>query len=128
MNLIFTQLSTGLHNYKTDQFRAIVESGVVPPRPGVQRLIDDAIACNIPVAVCSTSNELAVKTIVDKLLGPERSSKMKIFAGDMVEKKKPSPDIYLLAAKTLQVDPSKCWVIEDSHIGRYRDRAMPSIH
>ena len=33
------------------------------------------------VAVCSTSNEAAVTTIVRKLLGPERAAKMKIFAG-----------------------------------------------
>ena len=107
----------GLHNFKTDQFRAIVESGIVFPRPGVLRLIDEAIKSNVKVGVCSTSNELAVTTIVNKLLGPERAAKMKIFAGDMVEKKKPSPDIYLLGAKTLGVDPARCWVIEDSHIG-----------
>jgi hypothetical protein len=29
----------------------------------VKRLIDDAFANNIPVAVCSTSNEAAVTTI-----------------------------------------------------------------
>ena len=28
------QFIQDLHNYKTDQFRSIVESGVVPPRPG----------------------------------------------------------------------------------------------
>ena len=31
--------------------------------------IDDALECGVQVAVCSTSNELAVKTIVDQLLG-----------------------------------------------------------
>eukprot|EP01036_Dinobryon_divergens_P017865 gene17865-24298_t len=71
---------------------------------------------SIPVAVCSTSNEEAVKTIVRTLLG-ERYSRMRIFAGDMVAKKKPSPDIYLMAAKELEVDPQRCWVIEDSEIG-----------
>lgn len=39
------------------------------------------------------------------------------FAGDVVEKKKPSPDIYLLAAESLGVDPGRCWVVEDSNIG-----------
>jgi hypothetical protein len=53
---------------------------------------------------------------VKTLLG-ERISKMKIFAGDVVKKKKPSPDVYLLAAETLKVDPARCWVIEDSAIG-----------
>jgi beta-phosphoglucomutase-like phosphatase (HAD superfamily) len=35
---------------------------------------------------------------------------MKIFAGDVVKKKKPAPDVYLLAAQELGIDPSRCWV------------------
>jgi len=34
-----------------------------------------------------------------------------------VAKKKPAPDVYLLAANTLKVDPARCWVVEDSEIG-----------
>jgi len=106
-----------LHLLKTSLFEKAVISGIVPLRPGVMRLVDDAFANNIKVAVCSTSNEAAVTTIVKTLLGPQRLEKMKIFAGDVVKKKKPSPDIYNLAATTLSVDPSRCWVIEDSEIG-----------
>ncbi len=61
-----------------------------------------------PIAVCSTSNERAVSTIVRVLLGPEVEAKMRIFAGDVVKAKKPSPDIYNLAAKELGVDPRRC--------------------
>lgn len=105
-----------LHLLKTGKFEKIVLSGAVPLRPGVMRLMDDAIKQGVPIAICSTSNENAVKTIVRTLLG-DRLSKIKIFAGDMVEKKKPSPDIYLMAAKALEVEPSRCWVVEDSEIG-----------
>jgi len=42
---------------------------------------------------------------------------MQVFAGDVVPKKKPDPAIYLLAAQELDLEPSKCVVIEDSHIG-----------
>ena len=106
-----------LHALKTSMFKGLVESGAVPLRPGVQRLIDDAFANDIKVAVCSTSNVDAVTTIVRTLLGEERLSKIPIFAGDMVSKKKPAPDVYILAAKELNVDPARCWVIEDSEIG-----------
>lgn len=106
-----------LHMLKTAKFQSAVENGIVPLRPGVQRLIDDAFANGITVAVCSTSNVDAVTTIVKTLLGPERLAKMQIFAGDMVKKKKPSPDIYLLASETLKVPPERCWVVEDSEIG-----------
>lgn len=83
----------------------------------MKRLIDEAIAQDILVGVCSTSNDAAVTAIVKTLLGEETYSKMKIFAGDIVSKKKPSPDVYLLAASTFNVDPQRCWVVEDSEIG-----------
>lgn len=79
--------------------------------------MDDAFEMGIKVGICSTSNDAAVTTIARTLLGPERLSKIQIFAGDIVKQKKPSPDVYLLAAKTLDVLPDKCWVIEDSEIG-----------
>ena len=37
-----------------------------------------------------------------------------IITGDMVENGKPAPDIYLLAAERLGVDPSECIGVEDS--------------
>jgi beta-phosphoglucomutase-like phosphatase (HAD superfamily) len=58
-----------LHLLKTENFNAVVESGAVSLRPGVMRLIDEAFAAGIFVAVCSTSNEAAVTTIVRTLLG-----------------------------------------------------------
>lgn len=79
--------------------------------------MDEAFLHNIPVAICSTSNEAAVTTIARVLLGPQRLAKLRIFAGDVVAQKKPHPDIYLLAAQTLALSPERCWVVEDSEIG-----------
>ena len=61
----------------------------------------------VPVAVCSTSNERSVSAVVNVLLGPELGEKIRIYAGDVVPKKKPDPAIYLLAAKELSVEPSR---------------------
>ncbi|CAD7699183.1 unnamed protein product [Ostreobium quekettii] len=112
-----TQLVKELHKLKTDTFMTMIESGAMPLRPGVKRLIEEAIGSGITVAVCSTSNERAVSTIVRVMLGPQVAEKMRVFAGDVVEKKKPSPDIYQLAAQELGVDPQRCVVVEDSKIG-----------
>jgi len=60
-----------LHHLKTDLFMQIIESGQMPLRPGVKRLVDEAIAANVALAVCSTSNERAVNLTVERLLGPE---------------------------------------------------------
>ncbi|KAG2436941.1 hypothetical protein HXX76_006459 [Chlamydomonas incerta] len=106
-----------LHLLKTDLFMELVDSGAMPLRPGVARLIGEAMAAGVPVAVCSTSNERAVSNIVRVMLGPEVARVMRVFAGDVVPKKKPAPDIYLLAARELRVDPARCVVIEDSGIG-----------
>ena len=71
-------------------------------------LAGEAIDAGLQVAVCSTSNERAVSKIVEVLLGSEVASQMKIYAGDIVPKKKPDPAVYILAAKELSVDPSRC--------------------
>ena len=106
-----------MHELKTDIFNELIESGKLPVRPGVSRLINEAIEAGGKVAVCSTSNERAVSNIVKVLLGDAIADKMRVFAGDCVPKKKPSPDIYNLAAETLGVSPARCVVIEDSKIG-----------
>ncbi|KAG2329635.1 hypothetical protein Bca52824_000815 [Brassica carinata] len=107
----------GLHRQKTELFMVLIEKKLLPLRPGVAKLVDQALTNGVKVAVCSTSNEKAVSAIVSCLLGPERADNIKIFAGDVVPKKKPDPAIYNLAAETLGVDPSKCVVVEDSAIG-----------
>ena len=68
---------------------------------------EKAMAAGVTVAVCSTSNEKAVQRIVDVMLGPEIAKSMRVFAGDVVAKKKPAADIYLLAAKELSLDPAR---------------------
>lgn len=106
-----------LHRLKTDRFMRIVESGQLPLRSGVQRLVDEAIAAGVRLAVCSTSNERAVTAIVETLLGPERRRRFAIFAGDIVARKKPAPDIYLLARDRLDLPAEECLVVEDSRNG-----------
>ena len=46
-----------------------------------------------------------------------RAKEVRVFAGDVVKNKKPAPDIYLLAAKELDLAPPECVVIEDTEIG-----------
>jgi HAD superfamily hydrolase (TIGR01509 family) len=113
-----------LHKLKTDLFMQIIESGQLPLRPGVARLIDEAIQKNIKLAVCSTSNARAVNLVVEKMLGEERKSHFNlILAGDVVSKKKPDPEIYNLALKRLGLNPKECIVVEDSRNGQLAAKA-----
>ncbi|MFB2554043.1 HAD family hydrolase [Ensifer soli] len=110
-------LIASMHRLKTEIFMRLISTGALPLRPGIERIVDEAIADGITLAVCSTSNEKAVQAVVDVMLGPERSKKITVFAGDVVAKKKPAPDIYTLAATTLKLAPENCVVIEDSNNG-----------
>ncbi|MFC1635093.1 HAD-IA family hydrolase, partial [Planctomycetota bacterium] len=107
-----------LHKLKTDFFMQIIESGELPLRPGIARIVDEAITANMTLAVCSTSHERAVNLVVERLLGPERKTHFSaILAGDVVSKKKPDPEIYNLASQRLNLEPSECVVVEDSRNG-----------
>ncbi|HUT45801.1 MAG TPA: HAD-IA family hydrolase [Sedimentisphaerales bacterium] len=107
-----------LHKLKTEYFIQIIESGQLPLRPGVARLIDEAIAANIALAICSTSHERAVNLVAEILLGSGRKAHFStILAGDVVSKKKPDPEIYNLASERLNLEPSECVVIEDNRNG-----------
>jgi HAD superfamily hydrolase (TIGR01509 family) len=112
-------LIADLHKLKTDIFMQIIESGELALRPGVARLVDEAIADgNVTLAICSTSNERSVNLIAEKLLGPARKAKFKaILAGDVVSRKKPDPEIYNLASERLGLEPDECVVVEDSRNG-----------
>nr|ABK22941.1 unknown [Picea sitchensis] len=85
------ELIASLHRRKTELFMALIEKRLLPLRPGVARLIDEALEKGVKVAICSTSNEKAVSAIVQCLLGPPRADAISIFAGDIVPRKKPDP-------------------------------------
>jgi HAD superfamily hydrolase (TIGR01509 family) len=106
-----------LHLKKTDIFMKLIEGGELPLRPGIKRMVDEAIASGVTLAVCSTSNERAVQAVVDVMLGKERAKHITVFAGDVVPRKKPDPAIYNLAAEKLALKPARCVVIEDSNNG-----------
>jgi HAD superfamily hydrolase (TIGR01509 family) len=107
-----------LHKLKTDRYTHIIESGRLPLRPGVARIVDEAVAAGVKLAVCSTSNEKSVHTLVEKLLGPARKAEFDvILAGDVVSKKKPDPEIYRLALARLNVKPTQGVVVEDNRNG-----------
>jgi HAD superfamily hydrolase (TIGR01509 family) len=107
-----------LHLQKTDIFMDMINEGAIPLRPGVLRLVDEAIENDVSLACCSTSNDKAVSNLIKTLMGEERWSKFQIFAGDMVKAKKPAPDVYNMAVEKMGLDKSKCVIVEDTQIGK----------
>jgi HAD superfamily hydrolase (TIGR01509 family) len=106
------------HRRKTDLYTEMVGQGLLPARPGITRIISEALAAGWTLAVCSTSAEASVRAILDHVAGRERASQFAlVLAGDVVPRKKPAPDIYELALGRLGVDAASVLVIEDSRNG-----------
>jgi HAD superfamily hydrolase (TIGR01509 family) len=105
------------HRRKTELYLELVASGAVPPRPGVARVVDEALAAGWPVAVASTSAESSVRATLSRAVGAGSAKAVSVFAGDVVPHKKPAPDIYLLALESLGLSPDSAVVVEDSRNG-----------
>ncbi|MEU7824886.1 HAD-IA family hydrolase [Catellatospora sp. NPDC049133] len=105
------------HRRKTAIYTAMVAAGDLPARPGIARIVEQAHAASWPLAVASTSAEASVRAVLEHAVGPERAGDFTVLAGDIVPRKKPAPDIYLLALDRLGLAPHQAIVIEDSHNG-----------
>eukprot|EP00213_Chloropicon_mariensis_P000524 CAMPEP_0197471032 /NCGR_PEP_ID=MMETSP1309-20131121/1844_1 /TAXON_ID=464262 /ORGANISM="Genus nov. species nov., Strain RCC998" /LENGTH=301 /DNA_ID=CAMNT_0043008393 /DNA_START=69 /DNA_END=974 /DNA_ORIENTATION=+ len=121
------EIAKDLHALKTEIMMDMVNANMMPPRPGIRRIIGEAAKAGVPMAICSTSNEKAVRAVLNSVLNAGEPlgisiDDIPIFAGDIVPKKKPDPAVYQLAAKELLGDTwesqtGDCVVIEDSRIG-----------
>jgi HAD superfamily hydrolase (TIGR01509 family) len=106
------------HKRKTAIYTEMVAGGMLPPRPGIRRIINAAQDAGWRLGVASTSAEAAVRAILEYAVGAERAARFDVFlAGDCVPRKKPAPDIYLLALEKLGLDPADVLVVEDSRNG-----------
>lgn len=105
------------HEHKTALYTELVAQGALPARPGILRLVEEAIAAGWQLAVASTSTEASVRAVLEHAVGEWNARKFEVFAGDIVPHKKPAPDIYLLALERLVVTPDDTVVIEDSANG-----------
>ena len=109
------ELIINLHKRKTEIFIQLIESGKLPLRTGVKRLMQEALDQGLIIGVCTTANERSARAIAKGML--EDIKFEFVLAGDVVSKKKPDPEIYLLALERTGLNPEACIVIEDSRNG-----------
>jgi HAD superfamily hydrolase (TIGR01509 family) len=105
------------HKTKTAHFKQLVADGELPGRPGIRRIIADALDAGWTVAVASTSAEESVRAVLEHAAGKEAADRIRVFAGDIVPAKKPDPAIYELVVQELGLDKSQTLVVEDSRNG-----------
>lgn len=88
---------------------------VSKPNPGLMELLQDLMDADLKLGVASNSFKVYVRIALEAL-GIFDSFGC-VLSADDVEKAKPAPDMYLLAAKCLGVAPENCLVLEDSPHG-----------
>lgn len=106
-----------LHRRKSALYKEMVGEGRLPARPGVARLAGAAHEAGWALAVASTSAEESVRAVLEHAVGAELAGSFHVFAGDVVEAKKPAPDIYELTLRELDRSPDDAVVVEDSENG-----------
>ncbi len=107
-----------LHADKTPRYLAAVRAGGLPLRPGVRRLIDQARAAGLRLAIATTTSRANIVTLLESTLGPEGPSWFEVMAcGEDAAAKKPDPAVYRVALERLGLAAADCLAIEDSVIG-----------
>ncbi len=118
------QLVPAVHREKTRLYAELIADGRCPLRPGIARLLDEARSAGLRLAIASTTTPENVSALLTRQLG---EGALQLFAciacGDHVERKKPEPDIYVLALATLGESAQGCVAFEDSGNGLRAARA-----
>ncbi|MGF1697185.1 HAD family phosphatase [Vibrio lamellibrachiae] len=104
-----------LHIEWRERYNAVVKHQAIPVKEGVVELLTWLKSNNIPTAV-ATSTQKDVAAIKLKLAGLDHFFD-NLTTGCEVKHGKPDPEIYLLAAQRLNIDPTQCLAFEDSNNG-----------
>ena len=112
------ELIIALHRAKTHHYLELMSAGLIPLRPGVERLLREAKAQGVRLAIATTTTPENVTGLLGATLGEQSVGWFDaIAAGDCVTQKKPAPDIYLHALDLLGLGADECLALEDSDNG-----------
>ncbi|MBX9637715.1 MAG: HAD family hydrolase [Nitrosomonas sp.] len=119
-----TEWIASLHKTKTKHFESLMETGNIPLRPGVARLIHELRREKVKLAIATTTTMENVTALLKSTLGEESIGWFDVIgAGDIVPLKKPAPDIYHWVLDQLKLTAPQCIAIEDSENGLKSARA-----
>ena len=105
-----------------EHYASLFEEGILRrlsqeavPTPGAARLLDELRARGYKLGLASSSAGGIVHGTL-AILGFRDRFEV-VVSGEMAAASKPAPDIFLLAAEKLRVQPQECLVVEDSPRG-----------
>lgn len=96
--------------------------GRLQPLPGAHEFIAAARTRGLKLALATSADRIKLQGNLAAINLPE-SSFDAVITGSEVHRKKPHPDIFLLAAEKLGVSPADCLVVEDAPSGLQAGRA-----
>ncbi len=112
------QFIADLHREKTSHFMAALASGGIPLRPGIARLLDEARAEGLRLAIATTTTPENVEALIGHALPAGAMDWFDVIgAGDIVAAKKPAPDIYRWVLDALGLRAGDVVAFEDSAHG-----------
>jgi beta-phosphoglucomutase len=103
----------------------LIHAGAVAAFPDALRFVQALATIGIPMAVASSSKN--ANQMMQPLRLASGQSLLDVFSANVcgrdLKQGKPNPEIFLLAATELQVDPESCFVAEDASAGVEAARA-----
>jgi beta-phosphoglucomutase-like phosphatase (HAD superfamily) len=107
-----------LHELKTAAYENAVNNGAVSLRPGVLKLMDEAMAQGLQLAIATTTSPVNIAALLRRAIGPDwRLNFTAIGDASTAPIKKPNPQVYLQMLEALKLSPSQCLALEDSSNG-----------
>ena len=101
---------------RQEYFLKILNEEPLPPFPGVLELMDKAMQSNdFRVAIATSGTLEKSRAVLNAAKIPYQ--KMVYITGSDVKNKKPHPELFLLAAERMGIEPTNCVVIEDAPNG-----------
>ncbi|MBN2592701.1 MAG: HAD family phosphatase [Sedimentisphaerales bacterium] len=99
-----------------------IQSEPLPAFPGVLELINDALQRdNFRLAIATSASLELSRAILESAKVP--FSKMVYVTGSEITRKKPDPELFLVAASRMGIHPAHCVVIEDAPSGMQAAKA-----
>jgi beta-phosphoglucomutase-like phosphatase (HAD superfamily) len=107
-----------IHEIKTAAYESAVNTGAVSLRPGVLRLIDEALRAGLQLAIATTTSPVNIAALMRHALGSDwRLNFSAIGDASTAPIKKPHPQVYLQMLDALQMSSRQCLAFEDSSNG-----------
>jgi HAD superfamily hydrolase (TIGR01509 family) len=111
-------LAERVHCLKNRLYSGIAASGALPLRDGVRELLEDCLRARVRLGIVTTTSRSNVEALLAAHLGKDWESLFDtVVSAREAPQKKPRPQAYLLALKTLRVHPNEAVAMEDAPAG-----------